>query len=47
MKAVGRDSGPVRSPLTDLTESELQELSTLIEKVTGEQSARLLGSIAA
>jgi 5-dehydro-4-deoxyglucarate dehydratase len=47
MKAVGRDSGPVRSPLTDLTEAELQELSTLIEKVTGEQSASLLGSIAA
>jgi 5-dehydro-4-deoxyglucarate dehydratase len=30
MKAVGRPAGPVRSPLIDLTESELQELSQLI-----------------
>jgi 5-dehydro-4-deoxyglucarate dehydratase len=30
MKAVGRPAGPVRSPLTDLTEAELQELTKLI-----------------
>jgi 5-dehydro-4-deoxyglucarate dehydratase len=30
MKAVGRPAGPVRPPLTDLTEAELQELSQLI-----------------
>lgn len=30
MKAVGRPAGPVRSPLTDLTEAEYQELSQLI-----------------
>jgi 5-dehydro-4-deoxyglucarate dehydratase len=31
MRAVGRPAGPVRSPLTDLTDSELQELAQLIE----------------
>jgi 5-dehydro-4-deoxyglucarate dehydratase len=30
MKAVGRSAGPVRSPLTDLTEEEYQELARLI-----------------
>ena len=30
MRAVGRPAGPVRSPLTDLTDSELQELAKLI-----------------
>jgi 5-dehydro-4-deoxyglucarate dehydratase len=30
MKAVGRPAGPVRSPLTDLTEAELQDLTQLI-----------------
>jgi 5-dehydro-4-deoxyglucarate dehydratase len=30
MKAVGRSAGPVRPPLTDLTEAELQELTKLI-----------------
>jgi 5-dehydro-4-deoxyglucarate dehydratase len=30
MKAVGRPAGPVRSPLTDLTDAELQELTKLI-----------------
>jgi 5-dehydro-4-deoxyglucarate dehydratase len=30
MKAIGRSAGPVRSPLTDLTEGELQELTKLI-----------------
>jgi len=30
MKAVGRPAGPVRSPLTDLSDGELQELTQLI-----------------
>jgi 5-dehydro-4-deoxyglucarate dehydratase len=30
MKAVGRSAGPVRSPLTDLTDAEYQELTRLI-----------------
>jgi 5-dehydro-4-deoxyglucarate dehydratase len=30
MKAIGRPAGPVRPPLTDLTEAELQELTKLI-----------------
>jgi 5-dehydro-4-deoxyglucarate dehydratase len=30
MKAIGRPAGPVRSPLTDLTEAEFAELSKLI-----------------
>jgi 5-dehydro-4-deoxyglucarate dehydratase len=30
MKAVGRSAGPVRSPLIDLTDAELQELTRLI-----------------
>ena len=30
MKAVGRPAGPVRPPLTDLTEAEMQELTRLI-----------------
>ncbi len=30
MKAVGRPAGPVRPPLTDLTEAETQELTRLI-----------------
>ncbi|MBN8943116.1 MAG: 5-dehydro-4-deoxyglucarate dehydratase [Rhizobiales bacterium] len=30
MKVVGRDSGPVRTPLTDLTAGEMDELSALV-----------------
>jgi 5-dehydro-4-deoxyglucarate dehydratase len=30
MKAIGRPAGPVRPPLTDLTEAELQDLTKLI-----------------
>jgi 5-dehydro-4-deoxyglucarate dehydratase len=30
MKAIGRPAGPVRPPLIDLTEPELQELTKLI-----------------
>lgn len=33
-RLVGRDAGPVRSPLTDLTEAEECELRTLIERVS-------------
>jgi 5-dehydro-4-deoxyglucarate dehydratase len=35
MKAVGRSAGPVRPPLSNLTESELGELIELIERTTG------------
>jgi 5-dehydro-4-deoxyglucarate dehydratase len=37
MKAIGRDSGPVRPPLTDLTDSELDELKALIRKLDGQR----------
>jgi len=30
MTAIGRPAGPVRTPLIDLTQSELAELTTLI-----------------
>ncbi|MGW5366051.1 dihydrodipicolinate synthase family protein [Actinopolymorpha pittospori] len=33
LTAVGRTAGPVRPPLTDLTESELDDLRALVEKV--------------
>jgi 5-dehydro-4-deoxyglucarate dehydratase len=33
MKVIGRDSGPVRSPLTDLTSSEVEELSALVSRL--------------
>lgn len=33
LAAVGRPAGPVRPPLTDLTETELGELKALVEKV--------------
>ena len=34
MKAIGRPAGPVRPPLIDLAESELQELTTLIAGIS-------------
>lgn len=34
MRAVGRDAGPVRPPLTDLAESEFSELVALVSKVS-------------
>ncbi|GHJ55999.1 putative 5-dehydro-4-deoxyglucarate dehydratase [Nonomuraea sp. TT08I-71] len=34
LTAVGRDGGRVRPPLADLTETELAELTTLVEKVS-------------
>jgi 5-dehydro-4-deoxyglucarate dehydratase len=33
MKVIGRDSGPVRSPLTDLNESEIAELAALVARL--------------
>ena len=36
MKAVGRDAGPVRPPLTYLSDAELEELRGLIVKVQPE-----------
>lgn len=33
LRAVGRDSGPVRRPLADLTSEEFDQLKTLVEKV--------------
>lgn len=35
MKVIGRDSGPVRPPLTDLTSAELAELTALVAGVSG------------
>lgn len=33
MRVIGRDAGPVRSPLTELTESETEQLAALLEPV--------------
>lgn len=35
LAAVGRPAGPVRPPLSDLTEAERDELQTLVDKVAG------------
>ena len=35
MKVIGRDSGPVRPPLTDLTEAEMAELIALVKALPG------------
>ena len=35
MKVVGRDAGPVRTPLTDLTPTEIAELEVLIRRAQG------------
>jgi 5-dehydro-4-deoxyglucarate dehydratase len=40
MKVIGRDSGPVRPPLTDLTEQELAELAGLVAKLPASASAQ-------
>ena len=34
MQVIGRPAGPVRSPLTDLTEAEVAELAALVAKVS-------------
>ncbi|RVU17213.1 5-dehydro-4-deoxyglucarate dehydratase [Methylobacterium oryzihabitans] len=41
MKAVGRDSGPVRSPLTDLTAAEQAEVSALVARIGAGAGQRL------
>ncbi|WP_085316576.1 5-dehydro-4-deoxyglucarate dehydratase [Derxia lacustris] len=33
MSVIGRDAGPVRTPLTDLTESEVAELAALVARI--------------
>ncbi|CAM3715175.1 5-dehydro-4-deoxyglucarate dehydratase [Nocardioides zeicaulis] len=38
LAAVGRPAGPVRPPLSDLTEAERDELQTLVDKVAGSQA---------
>src|SRR5262244_2367689 len=40
MKVIGRYSGPVRPPLTDLTEQELAELTALVQKLPVAARAR-------
>jgi 5-dehydro-4-deoxyglucarate dehydratase len=40
MKVIGRDSGPVRPPLTDLTEQEVAELAALVTKLPRPASSR-------
>jgi len=39
MKVIGRDSGPVRPPLTDLTDAEVAELAVLVAKLARTTSA--------
>src|ERR1700761_809424 len=39
MKVIGRDSGPVRPPLTDLTEAEMAELTALVARLPSTTSA--------
>src|SRR3954462_7420987 len=39
MKVIGRDSGPVRSPLTDLTPNEVEELSVLVSRLKASEFA--------
>jgi 5-dehydro-4-deoxyglucarate dehydratase len=40
MKVIGRDSGPVRPPLTDLTEQEMAELIALVSKLQAGTSSQ-------
>jgi len=40
MRAIGRGAGPPRPPLTELTDSEFQELSKLVDAVSGRADAR-------
>src|SRR5258708_36613982 len=39
MRVIGRDSGPVRPPLTDLTEAEMAELTALVKRFPAPTSA--------
>jgi 5-dehydro-4-deoxyglucarate dehydratase len=40
MKVIGRDSGPVRPPLNDLTAAELAELAALVDGLSMRKAAR-------
>jgi 5-dehydro-4-deoxyglucarate dehydratase len=40
MKVIGRDSGPVRSPLTDLTAAEMSELAALVAKLPSQVATK-------
>ncbi len=40
MKVIGRDSGPVRPPLTDLTDTEMAELAALVAKLRATASTQ-------
>jgi 5-dehydro-4-deoxyglucarate dehydratase len=40
MKVIGRNSGPVRTPLTDLTESEVAEVAALVARLPGAKASR-------
>ncbi len=44
MKIIGRDSGPVRSPLTDLNETEIAEVAALVAKLPGAISGKLVAA---
>jgi 5-dehydro-4-deoxyglucarate dehydratase len=39
MKVIGRDSGPVRSPLTDLTPAERAEVESLVQRIAAKKAA--------
>ena len=43
MRAIGRDAGPVRPPLTDLAESEVYELAALVKAVSPALEAPAVG----
>lgn len=45
MKVIGRDSGPVRPPLTDLTASEIAELAALVAKLPNMTGNRRLAAV--
>ncbi len=40
MRVIGRDSGPVRPPLSDLTEAETAELAALVAKISNREGVR-------
>lgn len=40
MRVIGRSAGPLRPPLTELAESEFQELAALVDAVSGRADAR-------
>lgn len=42
LRAVGRDAGPVRAPLTDLTEAEMAELAALIARIPSAAAAKVM-----